>query len=229
MSDWQDFFIRDSFPTYEHFQQEMEQNPDEKKDTARSFLNFLAQSGLKDDSNIPQSLKEIKEWGETSRYSSFSINCLYFYRWLISKGYENFEDSQIDLFFQFLNMVGVTDAAASQVNWGVTFLVRGNLDGTIEHFWESNILKYFSLTKKDLFTFTELINYFMVYHTGLKQLIKDGNEALTETRYVVLNNYMTLVNRFPQLEEVFGVIIEKDVFRVYSILKNAEKKRGKNK
>ena len=69
----------------------------------------------------------------------------------------------------------------------------------------------------------------MVYHIGLKQLIKDKDKKLTETQYVILNNYMTLVNQFPQLEEVFGVIIEKDVFRVYRILENEEKKRAKSK
>ncbi|MCX6579441.1 MAG: hypothetical protein NT166_04595 [Candidatus Aminicenantes bacterium] len=225
MSDWQEFFIRKSFQTFDHFQEEVE----ERIDIARSFLKYLDQAGLKDGEDISQSIKEIQEWVETSSYSSFSINCLYFYRWLIAKGYEDFEDSEIDLFFKFLDTVGVTDFAATQVNWGVTFLVRGNLDGSIEHFWENNIFKYFSLTQKDLFTFNQLINHFMVYHIGLKQLINDEEKELTETQYVVLNNYMTLVNRFPQLEEVFGVIIEKDVFRVYSLLRNEEKKREKNK
>ena len=99
MNDWQEFFIQESFQTFDHFQEEVE----ERIDIARSFLKYLDQADLKDDEDISQAIKEIKEWVETSRYSSFSINCLYFYRWLIAKGYEDFEDSEIDLFFKFLD------------------------------------------------------------------------------------------------------------------------------
>jgi hypothetical protein len=211
MNDVPVFFINSSFLSYEDFQQKIDRNE-------HHILYFLAV--LNKLRNTGQPFEMIKEWVEASRFSHFSTNCLYLYRWLITDGYEKFEDSEIELFFNFLNIIRVTDFAATQVKWGIVFMSRETLDKSFERFWMENILKYFNLEAKESFTLTELSNYFMVFHTGLKQFFEKKWPAnMTEAQEIILNNYLSLVNRFPELEEIFGIAIEKDIFRLYQLRK----------
>jgi hypothetical protein len=137
---------------------------------------------------------------------------------LISEGWKTFEDDKIDTFYEFINEIGVTELAIKKVQWGVPFMVRDGFED-IETFWKEQILNRFNLEGKDTLTFTELVNYFLVYHIGIKQLLTGEVIDISETREKVVTNYMNIVNRFPEIEEIFGVAIEKEMFKVYKTLK----------
>jgi hypothetical protein len=208
-----DFLTNDDFPSYEEFQRIIE---DQYKIDVEIFLDSLIALRVKADE--PRSaFSEIKKWLMSARYSFFPANCLHLYRWLISEGWKTFEDDKIDALYQFIDAIRVTELAVKRVRWGIPFMIRDGFED-IETFWKEQILNRFSLEGKDSLTFTELVKYFMVYHIGVKQLLTGIGVDLSETREKVVTNYMNIVNRFPEIEEIFGVAIEKEMFKVYKTL-----------
>lgn len=223
------FLIDSYFPSYESFQKEIER----ETETIKCLFSILDKWGMgkraNESTDSTHALDTLKEWTKSSKYSSFPANCLFLYRWMISEGFDPSAENRIDTLYDYLFEVGVTDSAVTQIKWGIVFCSReGPTFKSLENFWEENILKRFGIENKDSFTFTELIDYFMVYHIGLKQLIdkKVKEDRLSELQETILTGYMNLVNRFPDLEDIFGVTIERDMFRVYELLKS-NKKPGK--
>jgi hypothetical protein len=218
-----DFLTEQEFSSYEEFQRIIE---DQYKKDVEIFLDSLSALKAKADEMKQEAFREIKSWLKSARYSFFPSNCLHLYRWLISEGWKTFEDDKIDAFYEFIDAIRVTELAVKKVQWGVPFMVRDGFED-IETFWKKQILNRFNMEGKDSLTFTELVNYFLVYHIGVKQLLTGNGFDLSETREKVVTNYMNIVNRFPEIEEIFGVAIEKEMFKVYEILKKRKNEKTK--
>jgi len=224
-----DFLIDSSFPSYESFLKKIER----ETETIERFFYILnkweMEKEQEEPSNPTHTIDTLKEWTQSSKYSYFPANCLYLYRWLISDGYDPSVENRIDILYRYLHEVGVTDSAVAQVKWGIVFCLREEpAFKLLEDFWEENILKRFVIDKKDTFTFSDLIDHFMVYHIGLKQLIDDKKvkeDRLSELQETILTGYVDIVNRFPELEATFGVTIERDMYRVYKLM-TSDKKTG---
>jgi hypothetical protein len=218
-----DFLTEKYFSSYEEFQWQIEEKSKEK---VKIFLGSLSNLKKKAD-NPERAVDKIKTWLRTARYSFFPANCLYLYRWLISEGWKTVEDCKIELFFNFIQEIGIPEKTINKIQWGVPLMVRDDFKNE-EAFWKEQILNRFTLEGKDSPTFKELVNYFLVYHIGVKQLFAGKVIDLSETREKVVTNYMNIVNRFPEIEEIFGVAIEKEMFKVYETLKKRSNAKRQN-
>jgi hypothetical protein len=210
-------FLFEFYASYEDFQKKIQTGKTLSK--VKAFIDILA--GFT--SSSPQIERFRKQLLGGSNQSYFSINILWLYRWMLSEGYQEFTDEDINNVFEFLDKLKIPEFAAKQISWGIAFSKREEL-GNCEMFWNTTLLKRIHLVKSvnvnDDFTISDMIGLWMLLHVGLKQLFRKAESKITDTMEFVLTKYINLVNNYSELEEIFGVAIEKDMHRVYRILEN---------
>lgn len=210
-------FLPDPFASYEDFQQKITES--NNLDRIRRFFAIL-----KKINDSPRKLNRLrKQVFGSSNQTNFLVNILWLYRWLVSEGYQEFNEDEIDNMFDFLEKLGVPEFALKHVRWGVAFLKKEGYDSDDE-FWRETILgeKMSEKLKESLDnapTISSLIDKWMLFHIGLKQLFASGQPEFSKTGEMVLTKYINLVNESSELEDIFGVTIEKDMFRIYELFK----------
>jgi hypothetical protein len=224
MKEKDDPFLYKCFDSYEKFRQEILE--EDNFYNVNEFLFHLRK--------IPKEEKKIKLLYKVkyhgSRQSFFFKNMLWLYRWLISDGYQKFSTDIGDVLFEFLSKLDIPTYAMRENRWGVPLLKPGRAN---EDFWKNRILKYYVKTFDKNFISSEVVNLWLLYHIGLRQLFpgsKSGGEEgkpeggkISDTMEIVLTNYMNLIEEFFELEETFGVTIEKDLYRIYEMFGGGKK------
>jgi hypothetical protein len=215
------------YASYEEFHQQIDK-------LSKSKNKFLLKKLIDTLINTPQKQIDIirREILSGSLQPYFFINVFWLYRWVISAGFEIMDSDAVNKFFCFLKKIGAPGYVIKQNKWAFPLMKRNHPD---ENFWKDRILTRFVKKFDKDSLFSEVINLWLLYHIGLKQLFpesepggkksKPGSKKMTDTMEIVLTNYLKLIDEFSELEDIFGVTIEKDLFRVYKIfggIKNEE-------
>ncbi len=138
---------------------------------------------------------------------------------------EDFEEENINILFRFLNKVRLPDWVVRKIFWGIVFLKKENWLSD-EEFWKERILKYIDKMPETSSAVSHRLSLWLMYHIGLKQLFKSENSnhphdtanEISGTMEKVLIRYINLVDQYPELEDIFGITIEKDMHRIYDQL-----------
>jgi hypothetical protein len=204
-------FMLDFCDTYEEFQEQMLEKI--FLDNVKYFISLLLENTSPEKIEL---LKKIKQSGFGR--SGFYLNLLWIYRWLLSEGYREFDIEVIDRFFTSLNKVGLPWFVTGCAKWGFPLTNKEGF-GTDEDFWGEKVLNVY-VEKFDIGSkFSEVVDLWLLYHIGLRQLFERPEKPISGTMETVLTNYMNLVNEYSELEAMFGVAIEKDLYRIYNFFK----------
>lgn len=208
-------FLYDLCNSYGDFQGKI--TPNKKKENLDEFFKCLRRIL----SSWEQQLEGIEHPAAHSSHSSFFVNLLWFYRWLVSGDYREYDEEEIDCLFQFLNRLRVPDLIVQKVPWGIVFVQKEDWLPD-EEFWEKQVLKYISQRFGISLTLSHCFSLWLMYHVGLKQLFKDSwspFQGLSAVMDSVLTRYINLVTQYPELEKNFGITIEKDMHRIYELVR----------
>ena len=219
-----DPFLYKCFDSYEKFSLEILE-----EDNLRKVDEFLLNLS-KNPEDIKDKIALIqKVLHSGSHQSLFFRNILWLYRWLLSEGYQKFRTDVGDKLFDFLSKLDIPASAMRENKWGFPLLKPGQAN---EDFWKNRILKHYVKTFDKSSIFSEVVDLWLLYHIGLKQLFpgsepggkksKPGSKKMTDTMEIVLTNYLKLIDEFSELEDIFGVTIEKDLFRLYKTFRSSK-------
>jgi hypothetical protein len=219
MSDCQFDFLFASYSSREDFHKIMSLIPDASKKVS-DFIGILEQKVNED-----QTIEDLKKYSSNSH---FFKNLLLLYLWLINRDYKDYKEKDIEILYRFLDRVRIPDHVARHSKWGVVFLTNEK-ERQVEKFWEEEILRHIDNVSETVLTLSNRITFWLIYHIGLKQLFKGSEESkkknsntskksdgeISATMEKVLIRYIDMVEQYPELEQMFGITIEKDMHRIY--------------
>ncbi len=206
-------FLFVKYQSFEDFRQKLGKR--DAVEQIEPFLEYLYTWLEKTDSRI-----HLKDLGSAMPHSHFFPNLLLLYHWLLSHGYRHFSEEQIERLFRFLNIVRVPDHVIRHHLWAIVFLTREGMQSE-EDFWEQTLLPHINAFPGYEHSLSGRVSRWLMYHCGLKQLFPkdcENNERpykISGLMEKILIRYINLVDACPELEEIFGVAIEKDMYRIY--------------
>ena len=184
----------------------------------RNKLNVLP--NLKYLQNILNILEKVEEKSSGEKYflkTNFYRNLLYLYRWTISKGFlvpqYKIDSEYIHKVFEILKTLGIPDYIITEVRWALPFQKKIKKDFYEDYekmFWRKHIFSRYP-PQKDIFIEKEIINTFLIYHIGLRLFISKNSIKIGEFEEKIIITYISIVDKFPFLEHLFGVTIETDM------------------
>ncbi len=204
-------FVR--YDSFEEFRQKIGRAKIEEQ--VEPFLEYLSNSLVEEDYRT-----RLRELGSSKPHSYFFPNLLLLYHWLLSHGYRYFSAEQIECLFKLLDLVRVPDHVIRHYPWAIVFLTREGMR-TDEKFWEQTILPHIDTLSRHQHSLSGRVSLWLTYHCGLKQLFpenrgqKKGPYKISGLMEKILIRYINLVDVCPELEDIFGVAIEKDMYRIY--------------
>jgi hypothetical protein len=203
-------FFYKSFDSYEKFNLEI--NEKNNLLQARNLLSILlAEDSLQRD-NILEGVNH-----PASDHFDFIKNLLWFYRWLLSDGFKEFDEDVIDKYFTFIDQLSPHKTIVAFFKWAYPLTRRVSFIPN-EDLWKNRALgkyvKKFDISSR----FSEVIDLWLLYHIGLRQLFVPNEKRISKTMEMVLMGYIKLVSEYHELEEIFGVAIEKDLYRIHGYL-----------
>lgn len=204
---------------FERFQENLSIYKKENIEVLRDFLSLLSK-GRKSvngnetgDRKTIEMLIRLKNSGQCE--SDFFLNIMWLYQWLLADGFQYFPANTTADYFSFLEELTVPVFVWKRIKWGYPLASKETEPQKIKNFWNDNVLENFEKRFDINSRFSEVIDLWLLYHIGLRQLFKDGDKCISNTLETVLTKYMGLVNEYNELEQIFGFAIEQDIFRIY--------------
>ena len=147
----------------------------------------------------------------------FLFNICWFYRWLLSEGYPHvYEDDCIEMVRCFIKNITIPAYVSREIKWSTVFGNFAAFNQEDEKAVHEEILEQYALAK-GMKTFSDIIDSWLILHILLRTI--ENKSTIDLYMEKILLNYISLVDTYPELEEVFGVAIEKDMEIVYNIFK----------
>jgi hypothetical protein len=169
------------------------------------------------DEKVKNIIKTIKEMTTEAVEIYFIFNICWFYRWLLSEGYPHvYEDDCIEMVRCFVKNITIPAYVSREIKWSTVFGNFATFNQEDEKAVHEEILEQYALAK-GMKTFSDIIDSWLILHILLRS--REDKNTIDLYMEKILLNYISLVDTYPELEEVFGVAIEKDMEIVYNRIK----------
>jgi hypothetical protein len=190
---------------------------DEKKREEKCNQSCMIARSTEADEKIKNIIKTIKEMTTEAGKIYFLFNICWFYRWLLSEGYPHiYEDGCIEMVRCFIKDITIPAYVSRKIKWSMVFGNFATFNQEDERDVHEEILEQYALAK-GMKTFSDITDSWLILHILLRT-IEDKSKIDLYLEKILLN-YISLVDTYPELEESFGVAIEKDMEIVYNSIK----------
>jgi len=153
---------------------------------------------------------------------AFFFNICWFYRWLLNEGYVYvFDDLIIDGVRKFIELLKIPDYVTERIKWAVVFNSFIEFDKEDTNKICVELMEHYS-PEKGSKTYFDTADSWLIHHVLIRRREWKTIDALEEK---LLLNYISLIDSYPELENVFGVAIEKDMEFIYYQMKEKEEKK----
>jgi hypothetical protein len=169
------------------------------------------------DKKVENIIKTIKKMTTGVGKIYFLFNICWFYRWLLSEGYPYiYEDDCIEMVRCFIKNITIPAYVSREIKWSTVFGNFAAFNQEDEKAVFEEILEQYA-PAKGMKTFSDIIDSWLILHILLRS--REDKNTIDLYMEKILLNYISLVDTYPELEEVFGVAIEKDMEIVYNRIK----------
>jgi hypothetical protein len=190
---------------------------DEKKRDEKCNQPCMITRSTKADKKVKNIIKTIKEMTAEAGKIYFLFNICWFYRWLLSEGYPYiYEDDCIEMVRCFIKNITIPAYVSREIKWSTVFGNFATFNQEDEKAVLEEILEHYAQAK-GMKTFSDIIDSWLILHILLRS--REDKNTIDLYMEKILLNYISLVDTYPELEEVFGVAIEKDMEIVYNRIK----------
>jgi hypothetical protein len=238
-----DFLVDNKFRSYENFLYEIKKNKPNRQKVISVVQQLVVLRWNKKVREICTNKEMTAEGGEIY----FLFNICWFYRWLLSEGYPYvYKDDCIEMVRKFIAYIAIPGYVSREIKWSMVFGNFATFNEEDKKVVFEEIMDRFP-PAKEMKTFSEIIDCWLAHHVILRIIVEEKRRERRERKeeekrredekrkerkeeekswidlYMekILMNYISLVDAFPELEEDFGVAIEKDMEIVYNGIKDA--------
>jgi hypothetical protein len=178
------------------------------------------------DEGVKEIWQEIGEAGPARGHIPFLFNICWFYRWLLSEGYPFvYEDGCMEAVRRFIDFMTIPEYVAQKIKWAGVFGRYAVFNEREREGVHERILERYS-PARGVNTFADIIDGWLIHHVLLRSRKERGVDAYMEK---ILWNYISLVDTYPEIEDIFGIAIEKDMEIIYNRIKEEGETRQDEK
>ncbi len=163
--------------------------------------------------------KAFNDFEKSGGRIAFFFNICWFYRWLLNEGYVYvFDDLCIEGVRKFIELLKIPEYVTERIKWAVVFNSFIEFNDADKDKICLQIMEHYS-SEKGTKTYFDTADSWLIHHVLIRRKKWGTIKALEEK---LLLNYISLIDSYPELENVFGVAIEKDMEFIHDQMKEKE-------